>query len=254
MHKDSIQSLFIGSKLIKLPSCHSTNGVASDLLSDGKAAHGTVVITDNQTHGKGQRGNRWESMPGKNLTFSVLVKPSFLSVSRQFDLTVVTSLALVKLMHDLGVTSAQVKWPNDIFTQHGKIAGILIENVVRSNQLEWAVLGIGLNVNQLKFTVDGATSIKRELGIELELKAVLNDLLTNLNLYYQQLLHGKTKDLRKRYTESLMWINQSRVFCDSISGVEFDGVIHRVTDEGRLVIKSGEQDLVFDFKQLEFVV
>ena len=253
MHKSPIQSLFIGSKLVKLPSCHSTNRVASDLLADNQAAHGTVVITNNQTNGKGQRGNKWESEPGKNLTFSVLIKPSFLPVSKQFELTVVTSLALVKTLERLGLPTVWVKWPNDIYTSNGKIAGILIENVVRANQLEWAILGIGLNVNQVEFEVTGATSVKQELGVESDLKLVLDKLLKQLNQYYQMANLGQFEKLRELYTKSLLWVGQRRMYKDVTSGTKFQGVIQRVTTDGRLVIRSGEQDLVFDFKQLEFV-
>jgi BirA family biotin operon repressor/biotin-[acetyl-CoA-carboxylase] ligase len=252
LHKSPIQSLFIGSKLIKLPSCHSTSRVASDLLSDNSAVHGTVVITDNQTDGKGQRGNRWESEPGKNLTFSVLIKPSFLPVSKQFELTVVTSLALVTTLKELGLPNVWVKWPNDIYASGGKIAGILIENVVRASQLEWAILGIGLNVNQMKFEVTGATSMKQELGVESDLNLVLDKLLKQLNHYYQMAKWGQLEKLRELYTKSLMGVGRPRMYKDVASGTKCQGVIQRVTTNGRLVVRSGEQDLVFDFKQLEF--
>ena len=222
-------------------------------MSDRNVAHGTVIITDNQTAGKGQRGNRWESAPGQNLTFSVLVKPSFLPVSQQFELTVVTSLAIVKVLADFGIKGACIKWPNDIYTDSGKIAGILIENIVRSNQLEWAVLGIGLNVNQIQFGVEGATSMKRELGDRLELDQVLDKLFTNLNRSYQRLQNGEVKELRDDYTKSLMWVGQSRAFFDCESGDKIIGTIQRVTEDGRLVVRSGEKDMVYDFKQLEFV-
>ena len=149
MHKDPIDSLFPGANQIRLPSCHSTNDVASDLLAEGNIAEGTVIITDHQTKGKGQRGNSWESEPGKNLTCSLILKPKFLPVQKQFELTVVSSLAIVHTLRDLGLPNAQVKWPNDIYYGNAKIAGILIENTVRANHLEYAVVGIGLQAGGL---------------------------------------------------------------------------------------------------------
>ena len=149
---------------MELPSCRSTNQVASDLLSVKKPNEGLVVLTRNQTEGRGQRGSHWESEPGKNLTFSTILKPTFLPISRIFDLTIVASLAIVRSLADFGLESCKIKWPNDIYCRDAKIAGILIENAVRANQIEWAIVGIGLNVNQTKFLTADATSTKLENG------------------------------------------------------------------------------------------
>lgn len=253
MHKDSIQSLFIGSELIKLPSCHSTNTVASDLLAGNKLGHGAVILTDNQTSGRGQRGHTWESEPGKNLTLSAVISPAFLPVSRQFELTVMTSLALIKTLQNAGLTNSRIKWPNDIFVGDRKIAGILIENIVRSNQLDWAIMGVGLNVNQEVFDVSGATSIKLELGSEQSLDVILEYLLKAMNIYYNLLASGKIETLRDLYTSNLMWINEKRIFLDTGRNVKFEGIIVRVNPEGKLVVQSKKEELIFDYKQIAFI-
>ena len=253
MHKVPIQSLFIGSKLLKLPSCHSTNSVASDLLAENKLVHGAVIITDNQTAGRGQRGNTWESETGQNLTLSIVVKPFFLPVARQFELTVITSLAIIKTLQSNGISTGKIKWPNDIFVGNGKIAGILIENIVRSNQLEWAILGIGLNVNQETFRTSSATSIKLELGHALSLDKMLEHLLKSLNEFYDLLKSGKLQVLRDLYTGNLMWINQTREFLDTRINKSFKGVIVRVNDDGRLVVRSEGNESSYDFKQIAFL-
>lgn len=253
MHNDPIESLFIGSKLIKLPSCQSTNTMASDLLAGNKLVHGTVISTDKQTAGKGQRGNTWESAPGQNLTFSVVVSPLFLPVSKQFELTVIASLAIVKTLHALGLKSSRIKWPNDIFAGHGKIAGILIENIVRSNQLEWSILGIGLNVNQVVFRTSGATSVKLELGHEQSLDQILELLLKSLNEYYSMLKSGRIQVLRDQYTHNLMWINERRDFLDTHQRRRISGEIVRINHEGKLVIRSDGKESVYDNKQIVFI-
>ncbi len=222
-------------------------------MSDGSIGHGTVVITDNQTNGKGQRGNHWESQPGKNLTFSILIKPDFLTVSKQFELTVVTSLALITTLSGLGVAPTWIKWPNDIYTENGKIAGILIENIIRANQLEWSILGIGLNINQTEFEAHGATSIRLHLKKQFDLQMVLDKLLQQLGHHYGLVQTGSIEALWDLYARSLLWVGQNRVFRDSASGAEFYGRIQQVTDDGRLLIRSSNEDLIYDFKQVEFV-
>ena len=192
MHIDPIHSLFIGSKVISLPSCHSTNQVASDLLSAGKATDGMVITTNSQTAGKGPRGNTWESEPGKNLTLSVVVKPNFIQIESQFDLTVIASLSVVKTLQGMGLPDALIKWPNDIYYQGSKLGGILIENTVRSNRLEWSVIGIGLNINQKQFQVRNATSMAVLGGRDFKLKQVQDDLIEHLNHYYRKLKSGKS--------------------------------------------------------------
>ncbi|GJM27531.1 MAG: biotin--[acetyl-CoA-carboxylase] ligase [Cyclobacteriaceae bacterium] len=227
--------------------------MASDLLSGGIVADGTVIVTNNQTAGKGQRGNKWESEPGQNLTLSAMVKPYFLPIAKQFDLTVITSLAIVHTLENFELTSARVKWPNDIYYHDDKIAGILIENTVRATQLEWAVLGIGLNVNQQQFKVGNATSISLVSGKELELQQVLNKLLVHLNRNYQKLKSGLQEELRDEYTQKLMWINQRRTFREKDNEESFNGMIVRVTESGKLVIQTKQTERSYDFKEIVFV-
>lgn len=253
MQKDPIQSLFTGSKQFRLPSCHSTNAVASDLLAESNPAEGTVIITDHQTAGRGQRGNEWESQPGKNLTLSIILKPGFLPVSQQFDLTVVSSLALTNTLLDIGMSNPLIKWPNDIYYNGSKIAGILIENTVRSNRLEWTILGIGLNVNQRGFITAGATSIKRELKEEVNLERVLKILLRRFNEYYGFLKAGHFQKLRAMYMERLMWLDEQRTFHNIALNTTFSGVIQKVTAEGKLIIAADNQHLVLDFKEVTFL-
>lgn len=253
MHKDPIQPLFIGSKQLKLPSCHSTNAVASDLLAEENTVEGTVIITNDQTSGRGQRGSKWESQPGKNLTLSIILKPGFLPISQQFDLTVVSSLALTNTLAVIGMPNALIKWPNDIYYNGSKIAGILIENTVRSSQLEWAILGIGLNVNQSSFKTVEATSVKLELNEEVNLEWVLENLLRELNKYYQFLRSRHYQELRDMYMARLMWLEEQRTFKNRISDTSFSGIIKKVSDQGKLIISIDNQQKAFDFKELSFL-
>jgi len=237
---------------LELPSCHSTNGLASDLLAEDRAIEGMVIITPNQTAGRGQRGNQWESQPHKNLTFSVILKPTFIPIPLQFDLTVLSSLAIANCLIELGLPKAQIKWPNDIYCNGSKIAGILIENTVRSDQMEWTILGIGLNVNQVDFKTPGATSISLELNREIMPEKVLVGLLKKLNEYYNILKSGGREELRKSYMKRLLGREERREFRITANNVIFSGVIKNVTNEGKLIIEMENQQRAFDFKEVAF--
>jgi BirA family biotin operon repressor/biotin-[acetyl-CoA-carboxylase] ligase len=253
LHKDPIESLFTPANQIKLPSCHSTNQTAADLLAEKDPAEGVVIITRNQTAGKGQRGNTWESQAGKNLTCSIILKPTFLPITQQFELTVISSLAIVKTLDDLGLPNAHIKWPNDIYFGDAKIAGILIENIVRSNYLDYSILGIGLNVNQQQFKVDGATSTRIELDRELDLDIVLDRLLQRIAQYYGLLKSGNFQYLRTEYNQHLRWLKQNRTFRNTLTGTIVPGQVDGVNQLGQLILKSNGKEIIFNFKEVEWL-
>ena len=116
-------------------------------ISNQKFFEGTVVVASVQTNGKGQRGSQWFSQQYKSLTFSVLLKPSFLLPIYAFDLSICVALALTDSLNKLR-SGFKIKWPNDIYFQDKKIAGVLIENQMSQFVYQNAVVGIGLNVNQ----------------------------------------------------------------------------------------------------------
>ena len=190
-----------------LPSCHSTNEAAQDLLLTD-APEGTIVITDEQIDGKGQRGNVWISDPYLNLTFSLILHPRFLEPNEQFLITIAVSLAIKETLDEYLPGEAKIKWPNDIYYKNKKIAGLLIENVLRGSSFESCIVGIGLNVNQIAFTDDlRATSMKLEGVEENNLNTVLNSLIEHITKYYFQLSRDNAKGLRDQYHKSLLGLN-----------------------------------------------
>src|SRR5690554_3701783 len=148
MHKILANTIFLGKNIIHLPECHSTNDVAMQKYRSGEAPEGTIVITDKQTEGRGQRGNQWLTQPNLNLTFSLILTPVFLDASEQFGLNMAVSLGIREALSDY-VQGIIIKWPNDILhEENGKIGGILIENSVTHKGIELAMVGVGLNINQ----------------------------------------------------------------------------------------------------------
>ncbi|NJM26329.1 MAG: biotin--[acetyl-CoA-carboxylase] ligase [Bacteroidia bacterium] len=159
MYKIPAKTLFFGKNLIYVPECHSTNDLAWELVKTAKAGEGTIVITSNQTAGRGQRGNAWEATAGLNLTFSIVFKPTFLAPHQQFALNMFSSLAVAQALAEANVPGLRVKWPNDVMSGARKMVGILVENTVQANRINHTVAGIGINVNQQAFDVPNATSI-----------------------------------------------------------------------------------------------
>ena len=230
MYKIPANTLFTGKNLVYVPQCHSTNTLAADLSQKTGVPEGTVVITNNQTAGKGQRGNTWEAEAGKNLTFSVLLKPFFLSAREQFYLTVITSLAVRDsvAMH-LG-EEVKIKWPNDIQVNGKKIAGILIENNLSGDRVSQSILGIGLNVNQTTFTTPTATSLSAISDEDYDTNTILSSVLENLEGYYLRLRKGDASALRNAYYEHLYWLNEKHLF--EVGGKEVSGIITGVDTTG----------------------
>ena len=241
----------IGQKIIHLESVDSTNNYAAILLSEGRIGHGTVILADEQTNGRGQRGAKWLSAEGVNLLFSLVVQPDNLSVSDQCVLTEITSLALIEFLRKFGI-SAQVKWPNDILVNGEKIAGVLIENHLKGNLIASSVIGIGLNVNQRVVDLPRVTSIVNHIDTPfLNLTETLLSFLESFDSCWKNYqLHGKS-NVREAYLKELYQLNQLAHYADQLG--EFVGEITGVTEEGLLQINKGDETKVYDIKEISFI-
>jgi BirA family biotin operon repressor/biotin-[acetyl-CoA-carboxylase] ligase len=241
----------LGQELIYVPECASTMEVAADRARESPAPEGLVVITDFQTSGRGQRGNEWESEPGKNLTFSLLLKPAFLRPSDQFHLNMVLSVALADYLEPMFPGQVSLKWPNDVMIDDKKVCGILIQNHIQGHSIHESVIGIGLNVNQTAFRQARATSLKLLTGTDFRLNHVLNDLLTAVEKRYLDLRAAPTNPFQEEYEEYLYWIHEARTFRHD--GNDFLGMITGVDPSGRLLIKSAAGHRAYGVKEVEFV-
>jgi BirA family transcriptional regulator, biotin operon repressor / biotin---[acetyl-CoA-carboxylase] ligase len=243
----------IGKELIWLKKTDSTNLYLQDLIKKSKIPEGTLVIADEQTSGRGQRGNQWKSSAGENLTFSFVIYPDFLKILDQFMLSKIIALALFDLLNKY-TKDVKIKWPNDIYIGKKKIAGILIENVIKGSKISNTVVGIGLNINQKKFS-DGlpfASSLSLETGIDYKLPIVLNDLISGLNYRYNGL---KTANYEKLNLEYLNALYQFMEFHDySANNEVFSAKIVGIEDDGRLcLLTSNNKLLKFAFKEVVFL-
>jgi BirA family biotin operon repressor/biotin-[acetyl-CoA-carboxylase] ligase len=250
LYKILANTLFIGKNIVFVPECHSTNSLALELCQQGSAQEGVVVITNQQTAGRGQRGNTWESQPGKNLTFSIVLKPSFLPVKNQFLMNMFSSLAIHDYLSEKSTVPVHIKWPNDILVDGFKICGILIENQMQGEKFTYSVLGIGLNVNQQQFTAGKPTSLSLITQTNYDLQAELEILLTKVEARYVQLRQNKHQRLRDDYLKALYKLNQPHTFFSTSE--RFEGKITGVDEDGRLRILAGSHERTFDLKEISF--
>lgn len=252
MHKFFAKTAFLGKNVISLPECHSTNDLLMDYARLGSAGHGTIVITEFQTLGKGQRGNQWESEPGTNLLFSLLLEPKFMEPKHQFYLSLSMALSTLNGIERLsGARSGlEVKWPNDLYLDDKKLGGILLESSLSGNIIEFIVLGMGLNVSQMKFTHPNATSLLKS-GIELEKNELLEEILLQLETYLELLKSGDFDTLLHQYYARLRWLGEEHQF--EVEGKSISATIQGIDDRGRLELISGGKTMLCNIKEIKFL-
>ena len=249
----SPQTLFTGQQLIWLPECASTNTEAQRLIGQNRATDGCVVITDKQTAGRGQRGNRWEAQPGENLTLSVVWRPTFLAASDQFQLSQAVALAVYDWASSLlGPDPAlRVKWPNDIFFGEQKLGGILIENTLSGPKIQSSIAGIGLNINQREFSVSTATSLACLTGRQYALPALATRLLECLEKRYLQLRAGQVAALHHAYLKVLYRYQKPHFY--EVDGQSVTGKIMGVDEAGQLLVEINKELRHFGLQQIKYL-
>lgn len=225
---------FTGEKIIYKASCTSTNTVAMQLILTEPIAEGTIVITDHQSNGRGQRENSWISEPYKNLTFSLILYPNWITIKQNFFLNIITAVGIYQVLETYITDGLCIKWPNDIYYEDKKIGGILIENVISNNMLKASVLGIGLNVNQTSLTLPSASSLALICGYEFNLSSLLQELLDAIQIRYKQAREEGFHSIKQTYLEKLYWINQKRTFREGKN--YFKGIIQGIDEIGRLIV------------------
>jgi BirA family biotin operon repressor/biotin-[acetyl-CoA-carboxylase] ligase len=241
----------IGQKIIHLESVDSTNNYVANLIQRKEITHGTVIMADEQFAGKGQRGAEWHVNPGENLTFSFLLENINLSISQQFFLTQVVSVSLVNLLKKLKLT-AQIKWPNDIYINRNKVAGVLIENQVVNGMVNKSIIGIGLNVNQQSFEGFNATSLTLESGQSFPLHEVLFSFIHSFNEQWLAFNNQTKQVVKNEYLYHLLNYQKIAKYMDEAG--EFDGKITGVTEAGQLQILKENQVNHYDIKGIQFIL
>ncbi|HEY0031527.1 MAG TPA: biotin--[acetyl-CoA-carboxylase] ligase [Bacteroidia bacterium] len=253
-----MKTLFVGQNSIHVESTDSTNSYASEMLRQIELSEGTLIYTFKQLKGRGQRGNFWESEPNKNVALSFILHPKFLALSKQFLLTKISSLAVADVMAemlDFGSEKPKIsiKWPNDIYVNDKKIAGILIENTLRENGIQYTIIGIGININQMEFLSTGnAVSMAQIAGVEFQPMAVLNLICAHLEARYLQLKANKEESIDDAYLACLYKRGNWAAF--ECAGEMLEGRISGVSPAGKLQVEMRNAEIKeFDLKEIRFI-
>jgi BirA family transcriptional regulator, biotin operon repressor / biotin---[acetyl-CoA-carboxylase] ligase len=233
-----IDTQFIGQHIIYEAVCASTNSFSVQCMAEKDLPEGTVVITDHQHRGRGQGDRVWHSEPYKNLTFSVILYPTFLAAQQIFSLNIITTVAIKRVLSLYIPNRLYIKWPNDIYYQEKKLGGILIENVIQKNKLKASVIGIGLNVNQTNFSFQTPTSLSLICQRNNSLQGLLAQLLVGLERNYLRLQAQDMTLLKSKYLKNMYWIHEVRTFRDAHH--TFQGTIKGVDTAGKLVIEQAD--------------
>lgn len=230
----------------------STNTCAYSLMLDEKPPKFTVIVGDSQTDGRGQKNNIWVSNPGQNLTFSIILYPKHILASNQFVISECISLAIRNVVAQY-CPHTTIKWPNDIYVNDLKIAGILIEHVLSGSAIAGSVVGVGLNCNQLQFpdTIPNPTSIKQCTGKHVALQDVLHEVLAEFHEIYSR-TQSDAASIHAHYLQHIYLFETFATYKDA-NGV-FRGKIVRIDENGLLHICDEHGKMrTFFFKEVELV-
>lgn len=262
----------IGSPFIELQSVDSTNNYARRQIHAGLAQHGMAIFAHEQTSGKGQRGRTWTSEKDKNIALSILINPAPLTIDRQFELSACTAVAVHAFFSKYADDNARIKWPNDLYWQDRKAGGILIESGVRSRESavgssrsdvggrqsdlsgwEWAIVGIGININQTVFPGDlpNPVSLKQITGKEHDPVMLARDLCGVFNQFFKELITTGFESIFRQYNqylykrgETIRLKKDNRVFVANII---------TVSHAGKLITQHAMEE-EFGFEEIQWLI
>ncbi|QJD97118.1 biotin--[acetyl-CoA-carboxylase] ligase [Mucilaginibacter robiniae] len=254
MQNNIFSGAFVAQNLVTLKEVDSTNTYLKNILANSEPVpEGTVIMAESQYAGRGQQQNKWFAEPGKSLAFSLLLKPAFLPINQQFDLTRIVSLGVHDALQPLTGNQLKVKWPNDVYVNQRKLGGILIENQVQGSTLKSAIVGVGLNINTSQFPdwVPNAISLKQILHTDYDLKALLLEICEAIGKWYIKLQAGETSLIRQQYLQALYRFNEEHFYKRNHEVIE--GRIVGVTDSGLLEVQQPDGVQRYNLKEIEFL-
>lgn len=232
----------IGQPFVELSVTDSTNIYAMTHIQHNMATHGSVFFAHQQVAGKGQHGKTWVTEGGQNIILSAIIDPNPLILGQQFRLSVAVALACYDFFSRYAGDETRIKWPNDIYWRDRKAGGILVENQIRGQQWQWAVAGMGININQTAFdpTLINPVSLKQITGKTFDPVQLAKELCTDLTKRVHQLFNHPFSVLLEEYNRYLFKRNEIVQF--KRLNTRFTCTILGVNENGELLVKDGPAD------------
>jgi len=236
-------------KIIKLDATLSTNDFAKGLLSKGALREDTLIWAMDQYGGRGQQGSNWYSMEGESLTISLVRYFDSLDAKYSTSLSLAVSLGILRALQAYDLPKLRIKWPNDIMSANHKLAGILIENQLRSSRIDSSVIGIGINVNNRKFPdLPKATSMKLQTGTTYKLESLMREVGHSV---FQMLRQPLDFDVLHNAYKSVLFKQGEVCRFVKADGEVFDGVISGLSRAGKLLVRTGPEKIeAFGLKEI----
>lgn len=250
-------TLFIGKVAIHLESIDSTNRYAAEMISKSSPIEGTVIYADEQHAGRGQIGSQWLTTPCQNITMSIILRPTFLAAQKQFLLNQAIALGIQDMLsqHISAPNQVQIKWPNDIYINKNKVGGVLIENRLKGSIIDYSVIGIGLNINQLEFPshLPNPTSLLAMTQKEHNIKELIMQLCSTIEQRYLQLRSQQYSKLKNDYLEHLYLYQQTANYYIPNIQKKINGIITGISPQGHLLVKIEQEEHAFSLKEIKFL-
>jgi BirA family transcriptional regulator, biotin operon repressor / biotin---[acetyl-CoA-carboxylase] ligase len=240
--------------ILLLSSIDSTNTYAHQLLAQQNNLHSTVIQALQQTNGRGQRGNNWQSEPNSNLLMSIIIDHQGSDLYSQFILNMAICLAIAEgTFRFLNEKKCTVKWSNDIYIDDEKVAGVLIENVIRGSQWAQSIIGIGINVNTEFFdsSLKNPTSIAKQLGEKIDMNVYRNELISCINEYLQWAKQDE-EGVLKKYNDMLYKVGEKQMFLVADKMEEYK--ILEVQANGQIVLGNATEQKSFSFGSAKQII
>jgi len=258
LQNHTLPERIIGHNIIMLDRVSSTNDFLKDYVSNFKPLNeGTAILAVDQFQGRGQRDNKWVSEPGKNITCSFHLTPTFLKATQQFPLNIGISLGLAKYLQSKVEKTVKIKWPNDIYVENKKIAGILIENTIQAGNLKHSIIGIGVNINQKTFNPEDSIHrssllLESDQTEDYDIKNITQEIFNYIETEYKFIKSQEIEQQLIAYNERLFRKDEKSSFL--IDNIEQSGVIKEVCLDGKLIVALDTETKSFNYNEIKILI
>lgn len=242
---------------IELQSVDSTNNYARSLVSEGLAKDRTALFAHEQWAGKGQRGSNWLTGKSTNIIMSILAKPEGMKIGDQLGLNAVSAVTVHQFLNEKTNGDARIKWPNDLYWQDRKAAGILIENIIRgdgdSAHWDWTIVGLGVNINQDIFSpvLKNPVSLRQVTGKTYDPVAMAKELFEKWDKNFEEFLRSGSPRFFEEYNENLYKKGETVRF--KKGSRIFEALVKGVSPQGKLIVQHSIEE-EFDFGEIEWLL